>query len=645
MGGNEPLGARADFWTEAAWQNLTRLQRLNVNRILRPDGRLPSCLRALPQLQELTIYFAKITQLTLADFLPIPQLHTLSLEGNDIAVITSDVVAELSRLTRFNMTLSSSLCVLNTSSAVGMTCHCAENLYGAPHFCAAPCTIFSLAPYNLRFGNTSGCDPAHRGVNCSVVCGETCIPRSRGMASCQEDGTWATNVHCDRCDEAMDASPASSPLSGAGLYALAGGLVAVAMVIAASFVVFRRRQRRRERVALQQQYAAVLFTCVNTSFSGTLRQLHSGPGRLVLDGQATLAALEVPREAVLCERLVGEGAFGQVWYGVLADRKGGSSNQAIAVKQSRNTDAEAQVQLLLEARTLQMFPHPHIVAIYGVVASEAPVLMCIEYMTGGDARTFLRRCRPACASPLMVLAPEDFARWASHVASAMAFLATHHIVHRDLAARNVLLTADGSVAKLGDLGLVRGVRATEQAYVARHDGEARLPMAWMAPEALCDHSYSQASDVWSFGVLLWEFTAYGRTPYGALGAREIVAEVCAGRTLAQPAACPGPLWTLVLDCWAMDRARRPSFADLAQRLTAVDAPVSSLDLVPTRPALAAGPGRADSTSSSLAARRETARFYEEDKDGVDSTSSSLAARRETARFYEYEDADEDGVAI
>ncbi len=153
---------------------------------------------------------------------------------------------------------------------------------------------------------------------------------------------------------------------------------------------------------------------------------------------------------------------------------------------------------------------------------------------------------------------------AAQVSSALAFLEEKRILHRDVAARNVLVNADWSVVKLSDLGAARDVYHREE-YIKADSSSARLPIAWMAPESLRDNVYTHKSDVWSFGVLLWEMTSLARTPHGALGPREIIGEVIAGHPLQQPAACTPAMYATMKACWAMNPAERPSFASLVTR--------------------------------------------------------------------------------
>ena len=137
------------------------------------------------------------------------------------------------------------------------------------------------------------------------------------------------------------------------------------------------------------------------------------------------------------------------------------------------------------------------------------------------------------------------------------------MVHRDVAARNVLVNKDASIVKLGDMGMARNVYKKEQ-YL--QTSSTRMPLAWMAPESLLDSVFAYKTDVWSFGVLMWEITSYARTPFGALGAQEIVAEVCAGRYLAQPVSCNEWTWGLIQRCWQMQPVARPSFKALESEL-------------------------------------------------------------------------------
>ncbi len=314
---------------------------------------------------------------------------------------------------------------------------------------------------------------------------------------------------------------------------------------------------------MKEQLQGMLWECANLTFQHDL-------GNVVQALRGTSAAFEatqVPRKVVKLERQIGQGQSGEVWLGELtaAPSWGKEPGTPVAVKLSKAQEGDAQVHILLEARMMHLLPHPFLIRMLAMVTVDFPVLLCMEYMEGGDLKTFLRACRPTLEHPRMVVTGDDFVRMAGQVAGALAFLEERRIVHRDVAARNVLVNKDASIVKLGDMGMARNVYKKEQ-YL--QTSSTRMPLAWMAPESLLDSVFAYKTDVWSFGVLMWEITSYARTPFGALGAQEIVAEVNAGRYLAQPAACNEWTWALIQRCWQVRPVARPSFTALQSELVA-----------------------------------------------------------------------------
>lgn len=184
----------------------------------------------------------------------------------------------------------------------------------------------------------------------------------------------------------------------------------------------------------------------------------------------------------------------------------------------------------------------------------------------GSLQTYIRDNYQYCQVTRQSLAPEfvlDLDRWSREVAQGMEFLAENKVVHADLATRNVLLTSD-KIAKVSDFGLSRKLYDYSQ-YVKKH--QEPLPWRWLSPESLLRLEFNEKTDVWAFGVTLWEIYSVGNIPYPGLSWNaEFVSSLGAGLRLQRPKFCQENIYSIMCRCWAMNPALRPTFAQLNQEL-------------------------------------------------------------------------------
>ena len=230
--------------------------------------------------------------------------------------------------------------------------------------------------------------------------------------------------------------------------------------------------------------------------------------------------------------------------------------------------------LLIEALTLRSLVHPAVLQLVGICTRKIPFLMVTEYMQSGDLKTWLRACRSSHRpKPKAVLTLLDVCTVAERMANALAFLEAVSVVHRDVAARNVLVNTGCNDAKLGDLGAARSVFRLEggAAYTAT---QQHNPARWMAPESLTMARFTNKTDVWAFGVLLWECTTLAKTPYGAMTIRDMSESIKAGSRLEPGVLTPPGFPKLMKLCFNEDPKRRPNFAGLVQQLGAIRGAVS-----------------------------------------------------------------------
>uniref|UniRef100_A0A8C3IQ72 non-specific protein-tyrosine kinase n=1 Tax=Chrysemys picta bellii TaxID=8478 RepID=A0A8C3IQ72_CHRPI len=264
------------------------------------------------------------------------------------------------------------------------------------------------------------------------------------------------------------------------------------------------------------------------------------------------AKWDLSHEDVVLGELLGSGNFGEVYSGRLS-----YDNTPVAVKTCREPLApETKHKFLMEARIVRRYSHPNVVRIIGVCARKQPVFIVMELVSGGDFLSFLR----SEGSRLWV---QDLIHFAVQAAAGMAYLESNGCIHRDLAARNCLV-GEGNVLKISDFGMSR--QEANGVYASR-GGMKHIPIKWTAPEALRYGRYSTESDVWSYGVLLWEIFSLGAAPYPGMSNQQVVSQVERGFRMRAPPCCPVEVYDVMLRCWEASPSLRPKFSAIHQEMT------------------------------------------------------------------------------
>lgn len=249
---------------------------------------------------------------------------------------------------------------------------------------------------------------------------------------------------------------------------------------------------------------------------------------------------------------IGQGEYGSVLKGTLTEYKGKKQKIDVAIKMFHDESVENRQNFLSEAVVMQFLDHECIVKLLGVC--EGPPLMLVEeYLPKGSMLDFL------LDYPNDVRVKPDLYLWASQIAYGMMYLETKQLVHRDLAARNILIK-DKKQVKISDFGLSRATGAGSDYYKASHGG--RWPIKWYAPESVNYGHFSHASDVWSFGITLWEMFSFGESPYGDKKGIEVVQYIERGKRLEKPERCPDIVYQTMLSCWKVEPTERPTFREL-----------------------------------------------------------------------------------
>ncbi|XP_007470614.1 PREDICTED: tyrosine-protein kinase Fes/Fps isoform X6 [Lipotes vexillifer] len=251
---------------------------------------------------------------------------------------------------------------------------------------------------------------------------------------------------------------------------------------------------------------------------------------------------------------IGRGNFGEVFSGRLR-----ADNTLVAVKSCRETlPPDLKAKFLQEARILKQYSHPNIVRLIGVCTQKQPIYIVMELVQGGDFLTFLR-------TEGARLRVKTLLQMVGDAAAGMEYLESKCCIHRDLAARNCLVT-EKNVLKISDFGMSR--EEADGIYAAS-GGLRQVPVKWTAPEALNYGRYSSESDVWSFGILLWETFSLGASPYPNLSNQQTREFVEKGGRLPCPELCPDAVFRLMEQCWASEPGQRPSFSTIYQELQSI----------------------------------------------------------------------------
>ncbi|XP_036974177.1 tyrosine-protein kinase Fer isoform X2 [Acanthopagrus latus] len=323
--------------------------------------------------------------------------------------------------------------------------------------------------------------------------------------------------------------------------------------------VFSDEQRRHFII----QYADSQYRFEGTGFS-TIPQLieHHFSTKQVITKKSGVVLLNpvvkdkkwiLNHEDVVLGELLGKGNFGEVFKGTLQ-----RDRTPVAVKTCKeDLPPELKIRFLSEARILKQYDHPNIVKLIGVCTQRQPIYIVMELVPGGDFLSFLRKKKDELKTKQLV-------RFSVDASAGMAYLESKNCIHRDLAARNCLV-GEGSVLKISDFGMSR----QEDDGIYSSSGLKQIPIKWTAPEALNYGRYSSESDVWSYGILLWETFSLGVCPYPGMTNQQAREQVEKGYRMACPQRCPDDVYKVMQRCWQYNPEDRPKFSELQRDLAAI----------------------------------------------------------------------------
>uniref|UniRef100_A0A669CH90 receptor protein-tyrosine kinase n=1 Tax=Oreochromis niloticus TaxID=8128 RepID=A0A669CH90_ORENI len=357
-------------------------------------------------------------------------------------------------------------------------------------------------------------------------------------------GTFGPRLEITTKEEATAAivSSEQNPVIIIAVVAVAGTIILVFMVFVCACQLAFLSLTRPPR-----QWSHHSLTHTQLKFPGTKTYIdpetYEDPNRAVHQ-----FAKELDASCIKIERVIGAGEFGEVCSGRL--KLPGKRDVSVAIKTLKVGYTEKQRRdFLCEASIMGQFDHPNVVHLEGVVTRGKPVMIVIEYMENGSLDAFLRKHD----GQFTVIQLVGMLRG---IAAGMRYLSDMGYVHRDLAARNILVNCN-LVCKVSDFGLSRVIDDDPEAVYTTTGG--KIPVRWTAPEAIQYRKFTSASDVWSYGVVMWEVMSYGERPYWDMSNQDVIKAIEEGYRLPAPMDCPPGLHQLMLDCWQKDRAERPKF--------------------------------------------------------------------------------------
>ncbi|XP_006105776.1 tyrosine-protein kinase Mer [Myotis lucifugus] len=369
----------------------------------------------------------------------------------------------------------------------------------------------------------------------------------------------------------VDLAPSSAPTPGStdpvlivlGCFC---GFILIGLVLYVSLAIRKRVQETRfgnaftgEDVELVVNYTA------KKSFSRRAIELTLSSLGVSEELQRKLEDVMIDRNLLILGKILGEGEFGSVMEGSLSQQDGTSEKVAVKTMKLDNFSQREIEEFLSEAACMKDFSHPNVIRLLGVCiemgSQGTPKPMVIlPFMKYGDLHTYLLYSRLEAASKHIPV--QTLVKFMVDIAQGMEYLSNRNFLHRDLAARNCMLRDDMTVC-VADFGLSKKIYSGDY---YRQGRIAKMPVKWIAIESLADRVYTSKSDVWAFGVTMWEIATRGMTPYPGVQNHEMYDYLLHGHRLKQPEDCLDELYEIMHSCWRAEPLDRPTFSMLRLQL-------------------------------------------------------------------------------
>ncbi|XP_025723975.1 tyrosine-protein kinase Mer [Callorhinus ursinus] len=369
----------------------------------------------------------------------------------------------------------------------------------------------------------------------------------------------------------VDFAPSSTPAPGntdpvliiLGCFC---GFVLIGLVLYISLIIRKRIQETKFGNAFTEEDSELVVNYIaKKSFCRRAIELTLRSLGVSEELQNKLEDVVIDRNLLILGKILGEGEFGSVMEGNLKQQDGTSQKVAVKTMKLDNFSQREIEEFLSEAACMKDFNHPNVIRLLGVCIEMSSQgipkpMVILPFMKYGDLHTYLLYSRLETGPKHIPL--QTLLKFMVDIAQGMEYLSNRNFLHRDLAARNCMLRDDMTVC-VADFGLSKKIYSGDY---YRQGRIAKMPVKWIAIESLADRVYTSKSDVWAFGVTMWEIATRGMTPYPGVQNHEMYDYLLHGHRLKQPEDCLDELYEIMHSCWRAEPLDRPTFSMLRLQL-------------------------------------------------------------------------------